>query len=168
MCSQMLQSDAAVRCCGLSTQLRAYSIGLEPSRGLSGRMCRMSRPSGRLHDVTFAPCMFTCSRVIGIKRRSSARHGTPARPDSVIHERLVLPACPVAKKGVCHCMLSMPLEHPVCSQCCHARGRRICAGILVYWKVWDSKQIAIWTAAELTQCCVLAAATGLPVRTTAV
>ena len=47
---------------------RAHRIGLEPSRGLSGRMCRISKPSGRFHDVTFAPCIFTCNCAISIKR----------------------------------------------------------------------------------------------------
>ena len=32
-----------------------------PLKGLSGRMCRMSRPSGRRHDVTLAPCILTCT-----------------------------------------------------------------------------------------------------------
>ena len=112
----------------MSTPQRAHRIGLEPSRGLSGRMCRMSTPSGRFHDVTFAPCMFTCSHAIGMKWRTSTQHIALARPDTMSHERLVSPAFPAAKKLHCHCMLFMPLEHPMCSQCSHARHQMTCNG----------------------------------------
>ena len=95
----------------MSAPQRAYRIGLEPSRGLSGRMCRMSRPSGRFHDVTFAPCMFTCSHAIGMKWHRSTQEIALARSDSVRHEGLALACHPAVKKGNCRFKLSVPLEH---------------------------------------------------------
>ena len=78
-------------------------------------MCRMSAPSGRFHDVTFAPCIFTCNCANSIKQHRSAQHILPLMPD----RGMASPACPKAKKGACHLMSCICLKHLMCSQCSH-------------------------------------------------
>ena len=57
-CSEHSYFIHQIRIC---SDVETYRMGLVPLKGLSGRMCRMSRPSGRRHDVTLAPCMLTCT-----------------------------------------------------------------------------------------------------------